>query len=171
MEIRPATGRDCRAIAELHVAVWQHAYRGLLPASYLASLSVTEREAMWRRMIERRPSQLLVARVGAEVIGFVAFGASRDQDAAPGQAEIWAVYVEATFWSTGAGRRLWLRALRHIEAQGYQTVSLWAMAGNERAQRFYERAGFVLEPRAHKSLELGGMVVEVFRYVRCVAQS
>jgi hypothetical protein len=42
MQIQPATLDDCRAIAELHVESWRHAYQQILPAAYLASLSVAE---------------------------------------------------------------------------------------------------------------------------------
>jgi hypothetical protein len=88
MEIQAATSEDCRAIAEVQVDSWQHAYRGILPEQYLASLSVAEREAMWRRMVERQPSHLLVARAAGQVVGFVAFGASRDEGAPNDRAEI-----------------------------------------------------------------------------------
>lgn len=52
MKIRSATFEDCRAVAEVHVESWQNAYRGTLPEEYLASLSVAERETMWRQMVE-----------------------------------------------------------------------------------------------------------------------
>jgi len=42
--IRPATPEDARAIAEVHVASWRYAYRGLLPDDVLDRLSVEERE-------------------------------------------------------------------------------------------------------------------------------
>ncbi|MEQ7870640.1 hypothetical protein V6R97_08300 [Chromohalobacter salexigens] len=110
MEIRVGTLKDCRAIAELHVKVWQQAYSGILPKHYLASLSVPEREIMWRRIVDRQPGQLLVARVADAVVDFIAFGASRDEDAPTDRAEIWAIYVEVPSWSTGTGRLLWLQA-------------------------------------------------------------
>lgn len=166
MEIQPATSEDCRVIAEVHVASWQHAYRGILSEQYLASLAVDEREAMWRRMVERQPSHLLVVRANGQVIGFVAFGASRDEGAPHNRAEIWAIYVKASSWSSGAGRLLWLEALQRIVAEGYKSVSLWVISGNERAVRFYERAGFVVEPESRKSFELGGATLEELRYVR-----
>jgi ribosomal protein S18 acetylase RimI-like enzyme len=166
MEIRPATSEDCRAIAEVHVETWQHAYRSILPEQYLASLSVTEREAMWRHMVERQPSHLLVARAAGEIVGFVAFGASRDEGVPNDRAEIWALYVKPESWSTGAGRRLWLEALQRIVAEGYKSVSLWVIADNERAVRFYERAGFLVEPESRKSFMLGGTTLEELRYVR-----
>jgi ribosomal protein S18 acetylase RimI-like enzyme len=166
MEIQAATSEDCRAVAEVHVESWQHAYRGILPEQYLASLSVAEREAKWRRTVERQPSHLLVARAAGQVVGFVAFGASRDEGAPNDRAEIWAIYVKAASWSTGAGRLLWLEALQRIVAEGYKSVSLWVIAGNERAVRFYERAGFVVELESRKSFELGDTTLEELRYVR-----
>lgn len=166
MEIQVATSKDCRAVAKLHVQVWQQAYCDILPAHYLASLSVSEREAMWRRLVERQPGQLLMARGVGAIVGFIAFGASRDEDAPTDQAEIWAVYVEAASWSRGVGRLLWLQAQQQIMSKGYTTVSLWVLADNERAVRFYEHAGFVLEPNSHKSFELCGISVGEIRYVR-----
>jgi ribosomal protein S18 acetylase RimI-like enzyme len=166
MKIHAATIEDCLAIAQVHVESWQQAYRGILPDSYLSSLSVPEREAMWRRMAERDPSHLLVARTNSQVVGFVAFGASRDEGAPGDRAEIWAIYVKPASWCKGAGRGLWLEALQRMVEEGYKSVSLWVIAGNERAIRFYERMGFVVEAESRKSLELGGTTLEELRYVR-----
>ena len=46
--IRPVGAGDVPAVARLHVAVWQVAYRGLLPDAYLDAPSVDRREIMWR---------------------------------------------------------------------------------------------------------------------------
>jgi hypothetical protein len=94
MEIQTATVEDCRAVAEVHIESWQHAYRGILPEQYLASLSVADREVMWRRLVEQQTSHLLVARAPGQVVGFVAFGASCDEGAPIDRAEIWAIYVK-----------------------------------------------------------------------------
>jgi ribosomal protein S18 acetylase RimI-like enzyme len=169
MRLDSATPEDCRAIAEVHVESWQRAYKGMLPEEYLASLSVDEREAMWRRMVEREPSHLVLARSDNQIVGFVAFGASRDEGTPTDRAEIWAIYVKPACWSTGAGRLLWLEALRRILAEAYKSISLWVIVGNERAVRFYERAGFAPEPGSRKSFEMGGTTLEELRYVRPAA--
>jgi ribosomal protein S18 acetylase RimI-like enzyme len=166
MQIQPATLDDCHAIAELHVESWQHAYKQILPAAYLASLSVAEREAMWRRAVEQWPSQLLVARTAGQIVGFVSFGPCRDVGASPECAEIWAIYVRPAFWSGGIGCQLWIAARQRILEAGYKSISLWVLAGNERAIRFYERAGFCAELESRKQFELGGASVEEVRYVR-----
>jgi ribosomal protein S18 acetylase RimI-like enzyme len=169
MQIEAATAEDCRAIAEVHVESWQHAYKDFLPERYLASLSITEREAGWRRMVERFPSHLLLARSAGQVAGFVAFGASRDEGAPTGRGELFAIYVKPSFWSAGGGRQLCLAALQRLHTEGYESASLWVIVGNERATTFYERVGFVAEPQSRKQFELGGITLEEVRYVRSTA--
>lgn len=53
-------------------------------------------------------------------------------------------------------------------AEGYDSVSLWVLTGNDRAVRFYERAGLVIESQVRKSFNVGGIAVEELRYVRDV---
>ena len=43
MNIRAAVAADARGIAEVHVRSWQAAYRGQIPDSVLAGLSVDAR--------------------------------------------------------------------------------------------------------------------------------
>ncbi|MFY9820183.1 MAG: hypothetical protein WAM82_02305 [Thermoanaerobaculia bacterium] len=50
-------------------------------------------------------------------------------------------------------------------AQGYKRVSLWAIAGNERAIQFYLAAGFQPEPQSIKEFMLGGVQLQEVRYV------
>jgi ribosomal protein S18 acetylase RimI-like enzyme len=165
VEIERASIADCRAIAEVHVQSSRHAYRDLLPAEYLASLSVNERQAMWLRVVETQPSHLIVARDAGLVVGFSSFGASRDEGAPKDCGEVWAIYLAPSCWSVGAGRRLWLASLQQLLAEGFKTVSLWVIAGNERAIRFYLAAGFKPEPGSAKQVTLGGATLEEVRYV------
>ena len=165
MQIDVASPADCHDIAEVHVESWQHAYRGILRERYLASLSVPDRQAMWRRLVDREPSHLLVARRAGTVAGFIAFGASRDEGAPDDRAEVWAIYVRPGLWSTGVGRQLWLAAWQQMQTEGYTTVGLWVIADNARAIRFYERAGFVVEAGSDKPCEIGGTTVREIRYV------
>lgn len=120
---------------------------------------------MWHRMAMQQASALLVARRASQVLGFISFGASRDEDAPAGRAEIWAIYVQPADWSTGVGRALLLRAIDRLFAEGYASISLWVIVGNARAMRFYECAGFVCEADSRKSFELGGTMLEELRYI------
>ena len=74
MEIRAATISDAYSIAEVQVAGWQAAYRGIMPDSVLDGLSVPKREEMWQRILAEQRFQLLVAEQDGRIIGFVDFG-------------------------------------------------------------------------------------------------
>ena len=165
MRIEPATIQDCRAIAEVHVRSWQHAYRHILPSEFLASLSVEQREGMWRECLTAGKPHLLVARDGEGIVGFIAFGPSRDEGATQCCAEVWAIYLAPSSWSQGVGRMLWLAAMEQLLAQGYRTFSLWVIAGNERAIRFYLAVGFKPEPQSVKEFTLGGAQLHEVRYI------
>jgi GNAT superfamily N-acetyltransferase len=167
MIIRPATPLDAHAIAEAHVASWQQAYRDLLPAEFLASLSITDRETLWTGSIAKK-TPILVAIIDGELAGFIAIGPSRDQDAVPTTWEIWALYCSPDFWGQGVGRALWLAAREAVLAFGAKTVSLWVIVGNQRAMRFYQQAGFVIEPGAPLTFELGGATLEEIRMLHAV---
>ena len=163
MRISTASIEDCEAIAQLHVASWQRAYAGIVPADYLASLSVERREASWRKVLGEGRSELLVARTEDSIGGFTSFGPSRDGDAPPKCGEIWAIYVSPAAWSQGTGTRLWLAARQRLLELGFETISLWVIAGNERAIRFYLANGFTIDQSSGKEFELGGKVLREMR--------
>lgn len=165
MHIAPATPDDCAAIAGVHIASWQHAYRHLLRPAYLDALSVERREAAWRQVLAQGRSELLVARVDGQVAGFASFGACRDGDATPGRGELWALYAAPRVWTQGVGLGLWQAARARLAALGFQEASLWVLAGNTRAIRFYETVGFAPDAASAKDLELGGALVREIRYL------
>jgi len=165
MKICFASIEDARAIAEIHVATWRAAYAGIVPDDFLAGLSVEKRESYWREQIPLGHQKIVVAKLDTDVIGWIAYGASRDDDAGYGAAEIWAIYVSPEFWSDGVGRNLWLHSQSHLVTEGYRSVSLWVLAANSRAINFYKKAGFVPDPSGNKEFEIGGTPLREVRYV------
>jgi hypothetical protein len=51
MLIRAAQIEDAKQIAEVHVASWRAAYRGILPDSMLDNLSVEKRTELWQERL------------------------------------------------------------------------------------------------------------------------
>ena len=164
MHLHFATVDDARRIAEIHVVAWQKAYVGIVPADFLATLSVETREAYWRQEIPLGKQQVVLAKSGGTTVGWVSYGPSRDEDALPRAAEIWAIYVDPEHWSTGVGRQLWLYARQQLAQKGYQSVSLWVLATNARAIDFYRKASFQAEPSSTKEFVLGGATLTEIRY-------
>lgn len=143
--IRAAGPSDARGIAEVHVEAWRHAYRGLLPDAFLEKRSVDEREAQWRAWFaDPTPrSGILVAGEEGRIVGFASFGPSRDEDAPAGTGEVPAIYVAPAVLGTGVGRELLRAATGALREAGFVRASLWVLEANERARRFYEKAGWV----------------------------
>jgi GNAT superfamily N-acetyltransferase len=163
MNIRPAHVDDSEDIATIHVRGWQSAYRGIVPDSYLKSLSIEQRAKSWRSyFLEPSSSEIVVADVDSGLIGWASFGASRDDDAREGTGELYAVYVLPDHWSTGVGRALWQRAKERLAERGFVRATLWVLSANARAIRFYSAAGFV--PTVQRSIEIGDVALPEARY-------
>lgn len=163
---RPATDADVDRIAEVRVRSWQEAYRGIVPQPVLDRMDPAA-EAARRR--GRGPAGQHVAELDGRVVGWLAVGAYRtDQDDSgpvppAGSGEVNAVYVLPAAWGRGAGRELLAYGLGELRGQGLVPVLLWVFAANERARRFYERAGFRADGGTH-DYEIGGATLPEVRY-------
>jgi ribosomal protein S18 acetylase RimI-like enzyme len=167
--VRHATPRDAKAIAEIHVATWQAAYKDLMPEDYLSKVSVEKRLAYWKEAIEFSEPQLLVATDGDEIVGFVGFDRSRDAGTKSTVGEIWAMYVAPAHWGKGAGLALWDGAREGLKEEGCTQVTLWVLLRNERALRFYEQAaGLKREMPSLKTVAFGSAKLEEIRLKRAV---
>ncbi|MDB5833379.1 MAG: uncharacterized protein JWR14_3209 [Caballeronia sp.] len=172
--IREATVEDAKAIATIHVDSWQAAYRGILPETYLANLSVMRRREAWHNFIVSGRPRVLVAHSDADdhtdaaILGWVAFGDSRDGDKDHRWAEVETLYIAPAFWRKGIGKRL-IDAARHaLQSAGYTDVALWVLLDNRRARAFYKRSGFVCD-NSSRGVQLGGKWLTEIRY--CCALS
>ncbi|MCF5142933.1 GNAT family N-acetyltransferase [Pseudomonas sp. WS 5532] len=166
--IRDALPKDAKHIAQVHVSSWQQAYVDLMPADFLASLSTTlpQKEANWARLIESQDAGVLVAEVDGNVIGWLSLGLCRDTDTPEvASGEVMAIYVLADYWGHGIGAQLWQAGFQRLVEQGYKRISLWVLAANQRAVRFYTRFGGTEDPGSRRTLVRGGVTLEEVRYV------
>jgi GNAT superfamily N-acetyltransferase len=164
--VRPATVADAAEIAAVHVGSWQSAYEGLLPAEFLAGLSVPARERSWVEILSAAiPRQtVLVASVDGAVTGFAAVCPSRDEDASPETGELTSIYLLPDHWGRGTGRALHDRAVAVLAAT-FTTATLWVLSTNTRARLFYERAGWSPDDRTKvETIANGTVTLEEIRY-------
>lgn len=163
--VRDAREADAVAIAAIHVRTWQHAYRDLMPDAYLDGLSVSDRLAMWSRILARPAprSTVLVAETDGAIAGFVMAGPSGDDDASAATAQLFTIYVEPAAMGRGVGSALLLRIQQRLTDLGFAEATLWVLTGNERGRRFYERHGWRTDG-ATKREELGATTVDEIRY-------
>ena len=71
IQVRPATLRDAKAIAQIHTLSAQSAYQGIVPEDQLKSISIDKRQAYWREAIEFCEPQVQVAVEDEKIVGFV----------------------------------------------------------------------------------------------------
>ena len=164
--VRAATSGDESSIAEVHVAAWQRAYRGIMPASYLDGLSVPNRTDLWRAIIaELNPPAVnaLVAVEDSTILGFVHHCSSRDPEATSAVGEISAIYVHPDQWGEGIGSQLLHGALDSLQMAGFSSATLWVLALNARARRFYESKGWRADG-ATRSEVRGSFTLDELRY-------
>jgi GNAT superfamily N-acetyltransferase len=169
--VRRAGLTDARAIAEVAVAGWQTAYRGILPDDFLEGSRVGAREAAWHEWIARDAdggTPAWVAERDGRVVGFVSSGPPRDEDVPLPAAEIYAIYVLPESWRHGLGQALLATAVAHWDARGAQTLVLWVFEANSRARAFYEAMGWRPDG-GRQELALGGASAIEVRY-RLVAE-
>jgi len=169
--VRQASPDDAAAIARVHVRSWQAAYAGQLPEDLLRDLSVATRTEAWHRALAQPTARrtTLVAECGNGVAGFVDTGPSRDDDADDSVGELSAIYVDPHCWGQGLGRALHDQAIA-ILAEHCTYATLWVLATNARARRFYERAGWRVQG-VEKTEQRGAATLEEVRYIRSIMQS
>lgn len=164
MNLRRATPADAPAIAGVHVASWQVAYRGFFPDAVLDTLSVADRQAQWASRLDNPAHGIWVTESDSRLTGFISTCPSRDADVPPPQfAEIAALYIHPASWQTGCGRALCEAAFAALRTSPAQTVTVWVLTANVRARHFYERLGFTADD-TRKDITLFGVTLPELRY-------
>ncbi len=143
--------------------VWDESARAafteLLPPGHPFPEPDAER---WYALIEDPAVSVLLAEEEeeGELLGFSTSGQSRDDDADPSVGEIRSFFVAAGWWGQGVGRALMAAGLDSLRERGFAEATVWSFAANERANRFYERAGFTRDG-AEKTEEVWAHLPEV----------
>jgi ribosomal protein S18 acetylase RimI-like enzyme len=164
MEIRPTTADDVESVGRVHALSRNAAYVGLVPDETLARITPTSQTEHWRARwaAQRPPYAMYVATVEGWVEG-LALGSGRGDEAT-----LSALHVVPALHGTGAGQALHDRLLADFASWGCRTAVLSVLAGNERAQSFYRRNGWVHDG-SRASHNVGGLDVPVLRYRRPVS--
>lgn len=167
-EVRPATLRDAKVIAEIYASSSQAAFKALFPGEQLPAVSADKGVAYWRDAIEYAEPQVHVAVEGDQIVGFVGFDRSRDKGTPNTMGEIWAIYAASSHWGKGVGLALWDAAREGLIEEGCTNVTLWIPLGNERALRFHDLAGFKREMTSIKTVPVGSVKIEEIRLKRAL---
>lgn len=165
--IRSAGPDDAQAIATVHVASWQHAFRGILPDAYLDGLAPEQRLRMWTHVLgASHPGvHVGVAEQDGRVVGFYSIGPSDEGD--PDDVRMLStIYLDPGCMGKGIGRALLVDAERAMRDDGATAGVLRVITANEGTRRFYERCGWTIEPGSTRMEDAWGQQVETVRYTK-----
>src|SRR5215470_2381195 len=157
--VRSAVLDDADAIAKVHVAAWQDAYRDIVANDFLAGLSVKQRADRWREIIasnQAGDANALFVVTNKKICGFVACGPARDHDF-PGHGEIFAIYILPGEQKQGHGRKLFEASKEFFSRKGFQRAYVWSLEQNTLAHKAYEKWGARRTVGRLKEVEIGGV--------------
>ncbi len=163
--IRPAVPDDAAGIAIVSAYTWLIAYAGLLPDEVLEK-RISSIPAHIERVSENISGKkrcYAVAEYGSAVMGFVCFGASRDENY-PDDGEIQALYVLKGFQGMGIGRMLVSHCTNIFAREGRKNMIINCLDGNPSAG-FYSCMGGVVTGQRTDTLATGHIITEnIFRF-------
>lgn len=131
---------------------WNEAYQGLVDEDYLYHRIFADYAL--RARDDTDGGVLIAQDEDGQVIGFTKVGPSCDDDM-PDAGEVYQLYVLAEWYGKGVGYRLMQEGRRMLVDDGFDTIVLWVLEGNERAIAFYERQGFVADGHVKAMPKLG----------------
>lgn len=148
--IRDAERSEFPALAALQIRSWRNVYRGIMPDAYLDDEIEGNLHARWEALRPTDNDLVLIA----------------DQDGVRGFITVWCkpdpfidnLHVERGERSKGIGQRLMQAAAHRLIENGYDRVSLYVAAANQRAAAFYRRLEGSFGPVERKHQEHGGAV-------------
>ena len=160
MEIRYVTPEDDRMeISKIYEKSWRHAYKGIIPRSYLDSIP----EGRWESQIDTPDWNTLVVTENEKIIGTSSFCKSRFEQFC-NWGEIISIYLLPEYMGKGYGKVLLTSAVLELKKQGYEDVFLWVLAENRRARHFYEEFGFLITDDTLTD-NIGGKDLQEIRYI------
>lgn len=165
MRLRRAQLADASAIALLHISSWRAAYSAELPAPYLASLDEAARAEQWRSRMARPQTDVLLAEQDGVLLGFCAHGPAQDTDSSLTSAwEIFSLHVQPQLRGGGIGTILFNEAVSSGLRAGSALLTLWVVATNAPARRFYERKGMQPDGTTKTRELVPGTILHEVRY-------
>ncbi|MEB7779874.1 GNAT family N-acetyltransferase [Mammaliicoccus fleurettii] len=154
MIIRNKKESDIESIAKVHYESWITIYKGIVPDSYLDSLSLEsyiEKHHMFN-------APCIVAEVDGKVVGFLMYSKDKDEDTSDKCGEIMVIYLLQEYQHKGIGTLLMNEAEKRMKSE-FDQLSLWVLEDNIPTVKFYEKMGFEKDGK-YELEELGNVLRE-----------
>ena len=118
---------------------WRTTYKGIVPDTFLDSLSYESREQIWKRGIEENHIYIAEDENG-QIVGFATGGKERTGKYEAYKGELYAIYLLEGQQGKGIGRKLFKSVVDDLKDKKLNSMLIWALEENP-ACRFYEALG------------------------------
>jgi ribosomal protein S18 acetylase RimI-like enzyme len=136
--VRAALPGEGAVVAALHRRARETYYPGGIPQDG------TDWEAVWQQAITRPDGRVLCLVEREHVVALASF---RTPEGAPaGTVKLFQFHVDPKYWRGGRGTELHAACVEEWRAAGKRTAVLDVHVDNARAQAFYARQGWILDP-------------------------
>ena len=141
--IREANVQDASGIARVHVDSWIETYTGIVPDSYLSTLSKAKRQEMWENIISSNTAKqyTFVAEVNGEIVGFVNGGEAREKEHGY-KGELCAIYLLKSHQGKKIGKAMFQKLSESLKKESMKNMYLWVLRDNSTVN-FYQGMGGV----------------------------
>lgn len=133
-----AAGDEAR-LADVHREAWRYAYSGIIPSLTLERM-IARRGILWWQRMHDRGFRAMVLDCDEGPVGYATLGRSRGSDGRS-DGEIYELYLKPEYQGCGLGRQLFAEARGELARHGFHRLTVWALAENEIACRFYRAMG------------------------------
>lgn len=144
IDVRLANTEDASIIADVHAKSWSFAYNGIVPEEIIDRFNARW-QMIWDKMLVNNVNSHYVVIIDGTVIGFLTIAVSRDDDIKDSFYEIIGLYLAPDYIGAGNGKQTMEWIKNEIKNRGYDKISLWVLEENDRARRFYEKSGFIVD--------------------------
>lgn len=153
MELRDATALDLPDVSALFLRCWR-GYGDVLPERVIAVFDEQGARELWREALEAPGpgTRGVVAVEDGRLVGVIRMGHDPDELTA---GHVFSLYVDPDAQGGGVGRRLLDAAVEWFRSEGLTEATLWVFEANDRARRFYGRAGWTPDGGTRVEPEFG----------------
>jgi GNAT superfamily N-acetyltransferase len=142
VEITSALQKDAKTMGKIMAACWKQAYRGIIPDSYLRTVTAQSRAKRFCADIPLYPERAYwMICADGKPAGVIILAPCEDNEL-PDTGEIMAMYLLRPYWRTGLAQKVIGRALEWMRDKGFRQAVLWVLEDNARALKFYRKCGF-----------------------------
>lgn len=142
--IRLAVPADAPDMAEVLMRSWEAAYKDIIPAEFIRAKNATRLE-LFRRVITDENMHAYVIVHDGKTIGILRVAPPQDADVGDECYELHYLYLHPDYFRQGAGTRAMDFAFDTARNAHKQSMTVWVLAENVNAIRFYEKCGFAAD--------------------------